>query len=313
MLGTSSSMQRLYEQVDRVAGAHTAVLITGENGTGKELVARTLHQLGTRPAAPFVPVNCGAVSATVLEAELFGSERPGAGSARRSGATEDAAGGTLFLDEVGEMPLPLQGKLLQMLAGGPSRGEASSVSPGLDVRVIAATHRDLDAARAAGQFRDDLLYRLAAFPLRVPPLRERPGDIELLARYLVEELNSRERGHKLLSRRSLDALRAHLWPGNIRELRIAVHRAYILADRQIEVTALNLASRGRRTARSGTLSFGVGTPLADAQREILLATLDHFGGDKRRTARVLGISLKTLYNRLGLYGDTVHVRRRSAA
>ena len=292
IVGASPAMRRVFEQVRRVAASSTPVLIGGEAGTGKELVARTLHDLSLRHDAPFVPVACEGMAPVALENELFGP----------NGAMTRAGGGSLFLDEIGEMPLALQARLQQALEGASAP------------RLIAASRRDLEAKRRAGQFRDDLLMRLNVFPIQLPPLRERLGDVERLAQHFVATLNEREGGHKLLSKRSLDALRSYGWPGNVRELRNAVQRAYILADRHIEITPAMLAARGRlRREQGNTLSFGVGTPLADAQREILLATLEHFGGDKRRTARVLGISLKTLYNRLELYGDTVHVRRRRAA
>jgi two-component system response regulator HydG len=310
--GASRAMNRLYRHIERVAATDAPVLIQGESGTGKELVARTIHALSARSARPFVPVNCGAIVPALVEAELFGHEKGSFTGAieRRAGYFEHASGGTLFLDEISEMAPAMQVKLLHVLETRRLLRVGGTDPIPVDVRIIAATHRDLDEAQRSGAFRRDLLYRLAVFPLRVPPLREREGDVELLARHFVEELNAREQAHKQLSRRSLDALRGNPWSGNVRELRNAVQRAYILAERQIEVGAGGPAPRPRVRHAEGALSFGVGTSLADAQREILLATLEHFGGDKRRTAEVLGISLKTLYNRLGAYGDTVHVRRR---
>jgi DNA-binding NtrC family response regulator len=312
--GASPAMNALYQQIERVAATDAPVLITGEGGTGKELVARTLHALSARRGRPFVPVNCGAIVPELVEAELFGHEKGSfTGAAeRRAGYFEHASGGTLFLDEIGEMSPPMQVKLLHVLQTGHLLRVGGTERVAVDARIIAATHRDLDAAQRSGAFRHDLLYRLAVFPLHVPPLREREGDVELLARHFVDELNVREEAHKTLSRRSLDALRGNPWPGNVRELRNAVRRAYIMADRQVELgSATSMPRRRVQRDAEGALRFGVGTSLADAQREILLATLEYFGGDKRRTARVLGISLKTLYNRLGVYGDTHHVRRRA--
>jgi DNA-binding NtrC family response regulator len=314
--GGSPAMNRLYAGIERVAVTDAAVLIVGESGTGKELVARTLHALSGRRAGPFVAVNCGAIVPALIEAELFGHEKGSFTGAleRRAGYFEHASGGTIFLDEIGEMTPAMQVKLLHVLETGALFRVGGSEEVRADARIVAATHRDLDTAVAAGQFRQDLLYRLAVFPLRVPALRDRGGDVELLARHFVAELNAREQTAKVLSRRSLDALRAHRWPGNVRELRNAVQRAFILADRQIGIAADSLGPRAdARRIRDGSLSFGVGTALADAQREIILATLEHFGGDKRRAARALGISLKTLYNRLEAYGDSVHVRRHHRA
>jgi two-component system, NtrC family, response regulator HydG len=313
--GGSPAMNRLYRQVIRVAATEAAVLVVGERGTGKELVAQTLHALGARAAGPFVPLNCGAIPQALVEAELFGNENA-AGGAREihAGYLEQASGGTLFLDEVGELEPAMQVKLLHVLEQGTFFRVGGSEEVRADARIIAATHRDLWEAARQGRFRDDLLYRLAVFPLQVPPLRERREDIEPLARHFVETLNARERARKILTRRALDVLRAHSWPGNVRELGTVIQRAYILADRHIEVPAAQLAA-GSAGARGGNLRFAVGTPLAAAQRELIYATLAHFGGDKRRTARALGISLKTLYNRLEAYGDSVNVRRhqRSAA
>jgi DNA-binding NtrC family response regulator len=311
--GSSRAMNRLYRHIERVAATDAPVLITGESGTGKELVARTIHTLSARRDRPFVAVNCGAIVPGLIEAELFGHEKGSFTGAieRREGYFEHASGGTLFLDEISEMAPEMQVKLLQVLETRSLLRVGGTERIAVDVRIVAATHRDLEEAQRSGAFRRDLLYRLAVFPLRVPALREREGDVELLARHFVDELNAREQAHKALSRRSIETLRRNPWPGNVRELRNAVQRAYIMGDRQVEVGAHAPVARPRvQRNAEGALSFGVGTSLADAQREILLATLEHFGGDKRRTARVLGISLKTLYNRLGLYGDTRHVRRR---
>jgi DNA-binding NtrC family response regulator len=306
--GSSPAMNRLYRQIARVAATEAAVLVVGERGTGKQRAAQTIHGLGPRASGPFVPVNCSAIAPALLEAELFG--HAGTADARecRAGAIEEAAGGTLFLDEVGQLEPALQVKLLHVLEQGTFFRVGGSEELRADARIIAATHRDLWEDARHGRFREDLLYRLAVFPVQVPPLRERREDIEPLARHFVEALNAREQGRKILSRRALDVLRAHSWPGNVRELATVIQRAYILADRHIEVPAAQLAA-GAAGARGGSLRFAVGTPLAAAQRELIYATLAHFGGDKRRTARALGISLKTLYNRLAAYGDSVNVRR----
>jgi DNA-binding NtrC family response regulator len=309
--GRSAAMQELYFNIERVAGLETTVLVHGESGTGKELVAQTVHALSARRDRPFVPVNCGAIVPTLIEAELFGHEKGSFTGAieQRAGYFEYASGGTIFLDEISEMPPAMQVKLLHVLETGRIRRVGGGDTIPIDVRVIAASNRDLVGAVADGQFRDDLMYRLAVFPLNVPALRDREHDVELLARHFVAELNAREKTHKALSRHSLDVLRVRPWPGNVRELRNTLQRAFILADRHIEVGPATLSAR-RAAVRTGdgSLSFTPGTSLADAQREIILATLGHFGGDKRRAASTLGISLKTLYNRLERYGDG-HVRR----
>jgi len=263
-----------------------------------------------------VAVNCGALAPARVEAGLFGHEKgalPGAAE-RRRGSFDQASGGSLFLDEIGEMSEAVQVKLLHVLATGSLLRVGGTERIPVTARILAATHRDLEEAQRGGELRHDLLYRLAVAPVRVPPLREREGDVELLARHFLAELNAREKTDKKLSRRALEALRRHSWPGNVGELRRMLERAHILSDRELEVGSLAPAPRPRpQRDAQGALRFDVGTSLADAQREIVLATLEQFGGDKRGAARVLGISLKTLYNRLGLYGDTRHVRRRHAS
>ena len=313
LVGASPAMQELFRQIRKVAATDTAVLITGESGTGKELVARTVHQLSERHEQPFVSVNCGAIVPELIEAELFGHEKGSFTGAleRRIGYFEHASGGTCFLDEVSEMALPMQVKLLHVLETGTFFRVGGNEEVKVNVRIVAASNRDLEQAVHAGTFRRDLLYRLAVFPIRVPALRERRDDVERLAEHFVAELNRKERAHKVLSKRALEVLRAQPWPGNVRELRNAVQRAYILADRQIQVSTTPVTAPAPVHRADGALSFGVGTSLADAQRELIMATLEQCAGDKRRAAHTLGISLKTLYNRLELYGDQVHVRRRS--
>ena len=313
--GGSRAMNQLYRQIERVVATDAPALITGEAGTGKELVARTLHALSARHDHAFVAVNCGAIVPARVEAELFGHEKGSVAGAvdRRAGYFEHASGGSLFLDEIGELSQAVQVKLLHVLATGSLLRVGGAERIPVTARILAATHRDLDEAQRGGEFRHDLLYRLAVSPLRVPPLREREGDVELLARHFLAEFNMREKADKRLTRRALEALRRHTWPGNVRELRHMLQRAHILSERELEVGSLAPAPRPRtRRDAENALRFDVGTSLADAQREIVLATLEQFDGNKRRTARVLGISLKTLYNRLGRYGDTRHVRRRHA-
>jgi len=304
LYGASAPMRELYQQVEKVAPTALTVLIVGESGTGKELVARTLHEKSPRSAGPFMPVNCGAIPPTLIEGELFGHEKGSFTGAiqQHAGYFERAAGGTIFLDEITEMAPEMQIKLLRVLETSSFHRVGGTEQISSDVRVIAATNRDPQAAVQEGRFREDLLYRLAVFPLRVPPLRERPTDIELLAQRFLDQLNAAEKTHKRFARNTLDGLRHYHWPGNVRELKNAVHRAFILADAEVEVQNPEPAPRNRRAVRrEGSLELSVGIPLPDAQRELILATLAHFGGDKRQTASTLGISLKTLYNRLDAY------------
>ena len=304
LYGNSTAMQHLYEQIERVAPTDFSVLIIGESGTGKELIAKTIHEKSKRASQPFIPVNCGAIPDKLIEAELFGHEKGSFTGAvhQHIGYFEHASGGTILLDEITEMAADMQVKLLRVLETGSFHRVGGTEPIKVDVRVIAATNRDPQAAVKEVRFREDLLYRLAVFPLRVPPLRERKGDIELLAQHFLDQFNAAARAVKTLSRRALDTLRTYPWPGNVRELKNTVHRAFIMGEKVLEIPNPAAAPRFRKPAlREGYLSVWVGTPLADAQREIILATLAHCHGDKRRAARALGVSLKTLYNRLDLY------------
>ena len=302
--GMSEPMRDFGERMRRAAETDATVFITGESGTGKEMIARAIHDASQRSSHPFVAVNCGAISSSLVHAQLFGHEKGSFTGAvqQHAGYFERAAGGTIFLDEITEMAPDMQIKLLRVLETASFHRVGGTEQISTDVRVIAATNRDPQVAVQEGRFREDLLYRLAVFPLRVPPLRERTSDIELLARRFLEQLNAAEKSRKRFAKGTLDDLRQHHWPGNVRELKNAVHRAFILADEEVEVQNPEPAPRNRRVVRrEGSLELAVGIPLPDAQRELILATLAHFGGDKRQTASTLGISLKTLYNRLDTY------------
>ena len=303
MVGSSAAMQSLYAQIDRVAPTDATVLLDGESGTGKELIALTIHQDSPRHGRSFVAVNCGAIPGNLIEAVLFGHEKGSfTGAARlHTGYFEHASGGTLFLDEITEMPADMQVKLLRVLECGRFHRVGGSDEVRVDVRLIAATNRPLQQAVAEGNLRQDLMYRLAVFPIRVPPLRERGDDDEILAQHFLDELNQAAGTKKYLTRRSLERIRNYRWPGNVRELKNMIHRAYILSPDALLLDEPVAASAGRFVLNNGVLNFPVGMLLADAQREIILATLRHFSGNKRQTAEVLGISLKTLYNRLRLY------------
>ncbi|WP_153099908.1 sigma-54 interaction domain-containing protein [Paraburkholderia hayleyella] len=304
LYGSSSAMLELYAQIDHLAATDATALIVGESGTGKELIARTIHLHSTRHTKPFIAVNCGAIPDDLIEAELFGHEKGSFTGAvqERTGYFEHASGGTLFLDEITEMTPARQVKLLRALETGTFYRVGGNALIHANVRVIAATNRDPATAVKENGLREDLLYRLAVFPLRAPPLREREDDRELLAQHFLSELNHQENTHKVFSKRSLDTLRGWSWPGNVRELKNVVYRAFILAEKTLELPHPHQALRVKKPfAPSDAMSVWVGTPLAEAQKQIILGTLKHCNGDKRRAAKTLGISLKTLYNRLSLY------------
>jgi two-component system response regulator AtoC len=310
LIGASPAMQAVYDMIARVAPTDATVLVQGESGTGKELVAQTLHQLSRRRKEPFVALNCAAVSPQLIESELFGHERGSFTGAARThkGYFERAEGGTLFLDEISEMPIELQVRLLRVLETGTVARVGGESELKVDVRVVAATNREPEHAVAGGKLREDLLYRLSVFPIRLPALRERTGDVELLVSAFLAELNAAQGTRKGISRAALELLRGHQWPGNVRELKNALHRAFILADEEIEPGHIPLlraqvpnGSEPEAPAAGGMVQLRVGCPLAEAERRLILATLHGQGGNKEKTAKALGISLKTLYNKLNKY------------
>jgi transcriptional regulator with PAS, ATPase and Fis domain len=311
LIGASQSMQRVYELIDRVARSDASVLISGETGTGKELVAQTIHSLSHRSLQAFLPLNCGAVSAALVESELFGHERGSFTGADRlhKGYFERADRGTLFLDEICEMPGDLQVRLLRVLETSAVARVGGTETLKVDVRIIAATNQRPEQAVAAGRFRQDLLYRLNVFPIALPPLRERGDDVLLLAEEFLRDLNLTEGTDKRFTPACLERLLRHTWPGNVRELRNVVHRAFILAgeDDGVDCVVPSLDSvRGPVSFAIGesaasSLVIRLGTSLAEAERRLVLAALEYFGGDKRRAALALEISVKTIYNRLREY------------
>jgi DNA-binding NtrC family response regulator len=304
LLGASPPMQALYEMLNRVAPTDASVFLIGESGTGKDLAAQTLHLLSRRTKAPFLPLNCGAISPTLIESELFGHERGSFTGAQRrhKGYFERAHMGTLFLDEITEMPIELQVKLLRALETGTVVRIGGDQPVDVDVRVIAATNRDPHKAVQDGKMREDLLYRLQVFPIHMPPLRERSEDIQLLADYFLGQLNERQGTTKVWTEDSLDRLRTHSWPGNVRELKNVVHRAFIMADNEITPRCLP-REVGGDSGSIRSLNFQVGTSIEEVERRLIMATLDAHGGNKRKTADILGVSLKTLYNRLNTYRE----------
>ena len=296
-------MLSLYRQIERVAMTDATVLLEGESGTGKELVAQSIYLYGQRSDKQFVAVNCGAIPTHLIETALFGHEKGSFTGAMRQqiGYFEYASGGTLFLDEITEMPPDMQVKLLRVLECGNFHRVGGSEPVQVDVRLIAATNRSLNDAVQAGSLRQDLMYRLAVFPIFVPPLRMRDNDRELLAKHFLDELNQEAGTSKRFSRQTMDQLGRHRWPGNVRELKNLVHRAFILSADILTLEIPPVGDKKIPTVVDGMLDFTIGTALADAQKEIILATLHHHRGNKRLTAETLGISLKTLYNRLKTY------------
>ncbi len=302
LLGSAPAMQLLYDQLARVAPTSATVLLLGESGTGKELAALTLHELSRRREAPFLPLNCGAVSPHIIESELFGHERGSFTGADRQhkGFFERAHGGSVFLDEVTEMPMELQVKLLRVLETG-SFSRVGGITPIVcDVRIIAASNREPERALAEGKLREDLYHRLNVFPIQLPPLRQRGADIELLARHFLAELNRAEGTAKTFSADSLTRLYQHGWPGNVRELRNHVQRAFIMADDIVEC-GVPAGIMPPSADDGATVTIRVGTPLEEVERRVTLATLAQCGHVKRKAADILGVSLKTLYNRLEVY------------
>jgi two-component system response regulator HydG len=292
-------MREVLDRVVRIAPTDATVLVTGESGTGKELIARALHVASRRSARPFVPVNCAAVTETLLESELFGHARgafTGAIKARR-GMFEEADGGTLFIDEVGETSPGFQAKLLRALQEGEIRrvGESSPVR--VDVRVIAATNQDLRRAITEKRFREDLFYRLAVVPLRIPPLRERREDVPILAAHFLERYNHRTGSDKVLTADGAAHLTQHDWPGNVRELENALEQAAALSSRR-EIRAedfhLEILTASRPDAPARTLAEAV----EEAERSTIQAALQRSGHDLSRVARELGVSATTLWRKM---------------
>jgi DNA-binding NtrC family response regulator len=319
LVGSSTVMGTVYDLVTRVAPTDATVCIVGESGTGKEVVAQAVHELSRRRKHPFVPVNCGAVSPNLIESTLFGHEKGSFTGADRMhrGVFEQASEGTLFLDEVSEMPTELQVKLLRVLETGTVMRIGGEKPIDIDVRVIAATNRVPEQALQEGRLREDLWYRLNVFPIILPPLRERGDDIEVLAAHFLAELNAGQVMQKHWSEAATAAMRRYAWPGNVRELKNLVHRAYILAEDEIRAECLPpevLAGGAQRvtelrdsatgSAELGTtLTVRVGSSVAAMEQRLILATLEACGGNKQKAAEVLGISLKTIYNRLNAYRE----------
>jgi DNA-binding NtrC family response regulator len=312
MVGASGRMREVFALVQQVAPSRAAVLITGESGTGKELAARAIHVLSPRRAGPFVAINCAAMPDTLMESELFGHEKGAFTGAveRRAGCFELAQNGTVLLDEIGDMPIATQAKLLRVLEDGRVRRLGAKNEVQLDVRVIASTNSPLDNAIREGRFREDLFYRLNVFPIPLPSLRERKEDLPVLTAALLEDLNHKHATKVTeMAAEVMERFLAYNWPGNVRELRNVLERAVILAgEGTIQVSHLPPGFGGAPlpapalTSDSGELHVPVGYTIEQAERALIELTLEHTKHNKTRAAEILGISQKTLFNKLKEYG-----------
>lgn len=343
MLGNCAQMREVYEMIAKVAPTDASVLICGESGTGKELVSSAIHQRSKRSKHRFVAINCGAIAENLIESELFGHEKGAFTGAEKAhaGVFEQADGGTLFLDEVTEMPEPMQVRLLRVLENGTVRRVGSEKEIHVDVRVIAATNRDPQKAINEGCFREDVMYRLAVFPLTLPKLCDRGSDIQMLANHFLSQHNRENKTSKRFSQKAIDRMMRYDWPGNVRQLRNIVHRAYILESAVVDMVCLDdllvgvgagsceqavngdhaeadrLKQASAESDRQDRLdavehsgdgeasivAVEVGSSIDEAEQALILKTLEDMDGDKKRAAKVLGISLKTLYNRLHEYDE----------
>jgi DNA-binding NtrC family response regulator len=309
LVGSSAEMQGIFRLIEQVAPSTASVLITGASGTGKELVARTIHDLSPRRTKPFVPINCAAIPETLIESEIFGHEKGAFTGAleRRIGCFELAEGGTLLLDEIGEMPVGTQAKLLRVLEDHKLRRLGSKVETSVDVRVLAATNKVPDEAVASGELRQDLYYRLNVFNIHLPTLREHKDDIRELAKSLLVEMNQKhERKVADISEAVLNMFQAYSWPGNVRELRNTLERAVIVCEGGLVETKHLPPGFGQNvrpvTNDPDAVHLGVGTTVEEGEKLLILKTLQTTGNNKTRAAEILGISLKTLHNKLKEYG-----------
>ena len=310
LVGPSKKMQEVFRLIEMVAPSTASVLITGESGTGKELVARTIHSLSNRRAKPFVAINCAAIPETLIESEIFGYEKGAFTGAleRRTGCFELAEGGTLLLDEIGEMPIATQAKLLRVLEDRKLRRLGSKAETSVDVRVLAATNKPPDEAVASGQLRNDLYYRLNVFNIHLPPLRDHKEDLPDLVQALMADMNQKhDRKVAGVAEPVMNVFVAYAWPGNVRELRNTLERAVIVCEGALVEPKHLAPGFGQVVARApvqeaNAVRLGVGTTVDEAERLLILKTLEATNNNKTRAAEILGISLKTLHNKLKEYG-----------
>jgi len=311
LVGASKKMQEIFRLIEMVSPSTASVLITGASGTGKEMVARTIHELSTRRSKPFVPINCAAIPETLIESEIFGHEKGAFTGAleRRTGCFELAEGGTLLLDEIGEMPVNTQAKLLRVLEDRKLRRLGSKVETTVDVRVLAATNKVPEEAVARGELRNDLYYRLNVFNIHMPPLREHKEDLPDLVQSLLNEMSTKH-GRKVatVSEAVLNQFKNYSWPGNVRELRNTLERAVIVCESAVIETKHLPPGFGQTPLRISAddpdaVRLGVGTTVEEAEKLLILKTLEATSNNKTRAAEILGISLKTLHNKLKEYGS----------
>ncbi|MEO2019313.1 MAG: sigma 54-interacting transcriptional regulator [Fuerstiella sp.] len=300
IIGDSPAIRHLFDTISRVGPVDSTILINGDSGTGKELVARMIHEANPRHAGPYVPINCAAFSETLLESELFGHEKGAFTGAdqRRTGQFERAHTGTLFLDEIAEMSAACQARLLRILEKHPFERVGGSESIQVDVRVIAATHRNLPELVSSGRFREDLYFRLRVIEVRIPLLRERGDDVLMLAEHFLHHFYKQiGRGPRVFSAAAIQAMHSYAWPGNVRELKNAVERAVVLSrSDEVQVTDLALTAGNPAISSEGTL-----VPLAVAERQHIMSVLERVGGNKTQACRILEIGRGTLYKKLEEY------------
>jgi len=317
LVGPSRKMQEIFRLIEMVAPSTASVLITGASGTGKELVARTIHELSPRRTKPFIAINCAAIPETLIESEVFGHEKGAFTGAleRRTGCFELAEGGTLLLDEIGEMPIATQAKLLRVLEDRKLRRLGSKVETTVDVRVLAATNKVPEDAVARGELRNDLYYRLNVFNIHMLPLRDHREDIPDLVQSLLADMSAKH-GRRIatVSEAVLNAFRAYAWPGNVRELRNTLERAVIVCEGPVIETKHLPPGFGHTPLRpslddADSIRVGVGTTVGEAERLLILKTLESTNNNKTRAADILGISLKTLHNKLKEYGSNAESGR----
>jgi DNA-binding NtrC family response regulator len=307
LVGESAPMKKLYQMIERVSQTSANVLLIGESGVGKEVVASAIHA-ASKPQGALIPANCGAFARDLISSELFGHEKGAFTGAthRKAGVFELASEGTLFLDEVTEMPIEQQPNLLRVLETHKVTRLGGTKAIDVNCRVVSATNRsEIDIAEQ-GCLREDLYFRLAVFPIRIPALRERPEDIPLLVDYFLVDFNRQYQSAITIAEQDMARLTAYDWPGNVRELRHAVHRGFIMADSETQQLVLpdDLSSPFSKVGDSKNTGITVGKTVDDVERELIESTLEHLDGDKKRAAEMLGVSLKTLYNRLNSYSES---------
>lgn len=306
--GSTPKMKSVFKQIQVIAPTTASVLITGESGTGKELVAKAIHQNSKRKDKPYIAINCAAIPASLLENELFGHEKGAftGAVAQEGGCFELADGGTIFLDEIGDMSSDMQTKLLRVLENGTLRRIGGKKEIHVDVRVIAATNKNLEEAVEEGAFREDLFYRLNVFSIKLPPLRERAEDIPLLAQTFVEEFNLKnDRLVKGISREAMNVLKKYSWPGNVREIKNVIERAVIVCRSEfidIEDLPETLTTKAQKAPQ---IEFRLGQTMEEVEKHFLFHTISYVDGNKTKAAKLLDISLKTLHNKLAKYKSSI--------